>query len=116
MDEYQAIWDRAEADPQAFWAGQARCLTWDRRWDKVLDWQPPHAKWFFGGELNAATNCVDRHCEGPRKNKAAIIFEGEPGDRRVLRYQDLQREVSKFANVLKSLGVQKATSLPFTCR
>ena len=73
----------------------------------MLDWQVPFAKWFVGAETNVAYNCVDRHCEGPRKNKAALIWEGEPGDRRVLRYQDLQREVSKFANVLKGLGVRK---------
>ncbi len=107
LDEYQALWDRAKADPEAFWGEMSRTLDWDTPWSQVLDWQPPHAKWFVGGKLNAATNCVDRHCDGGRKNKAAIIFEGEPGDRRVLRYQDLQREVSKFANVLKSLGVNK---------
>ena len=71
----------------------------------MLDWQPPFAKWFVGGKLNASYNCIDRHCAGPSKNKAALIWEGEPGDRRVLRYQDLLREVSKFANVLKGLGV-----------
>ncbi len=81
-------------------------LHWDRPWDQVLDWKPPFAKWFVGGKLNASYNCVDRHCTGPSKNKAALIWEGEPGDRRVLRYQDLLREVSKFANVLKGLGVK----------
>jgi acetyl-CoA synthetase len=78
-----------------------------RKWDKVLDWQPPHAKWFVGGKLNASANCVDRHVIGPRRNKAAIIWEGEPGDRRTLTYYDLFRDVSTFANVLKSLGVKK---------
>ena len=108
LDEYQALWDRAAKDPEGFWGEMAEThLDWHSPWSKVLDWQPPHAKWFVGGTLNAAHNCVDRHCEGPRKNKAALIFEGEPGDRRVLRYQDLQREVSKFANVLKGLGVTK---------
>ncbi len=107
LAQYEALWDYARADPEAFWGEMASELDWDAPWSKVLDWQPPHAKWFVGGRLNAAYNCVDRHCIGARKNKAAIIFEGEPGDRRVLRYQDLQREVSKFANVLKSLGVVK---------
>ncbi len=106
MDQYEAMWTRAKDDPEGFWAEQARALHWDRPWEKVLDWNPPFAKWFVGGRLNASYNCVDRHCEGPNKNKAALIWEGEPGDRRVLRYQDLQREVSKFANVLKGLGVR----------
>ena len=83
----------------------------------MLDWNAPFAKWFVGGKLNAAYNCLDRHCDGPRKNKAAIIWEGEPGDRRVLSYQDLQREVCKFANVLKGLGVEpRATVSRSTCR
>ncbi len=106
LAQYEALWDRAKDDPEGFWGEQARSLHWDQPWDKVLDWQPPFAKWFVGAKLNASYNCVDRHCEGPSKNKAALIWEGEPGDRRVLRYQDLQREVSKFANVLKTLGVR----------
>ena len=73
----------------------------------MLDWQPPHAKWFVGGKLNASVNCLDRHVRGPRRNKAALIWEGEPGDRRTLTYFDLYRQVSTFANVLKSLGVRK---------
>jgi acetyl-CoA synthetase len=107
MAQYEALWNRAKDDPEGFWDEHARILAWNKPWSKVLDWQPPFAKWFVGGQLNASYNCVDRHCTGPTKNKAAIIWEGEPGDRRVLRYQDLQREVSKFANVLKGLGVQK---------
>jgi acetyl-CoA synthetase len=107
LEQYQALWDRAKDDPEGFWAEQAQMLSWSKPWDKVLDWNPPFAKWFVGGQLNASYNCVDRHCEGPLKNKAALIWEGEPGDRRVLRYQDLQREVSRFANVLKDLGVGK---------
>ncbi len=106
MDQYEAMWTRAKDDPEGFWAEQAQALHWDRPWDKVLDWNPPFAKWFVGGRLNASYNCVDRHCLGPDKNKAALIWEGEPGDRRVLRYQDLQREVAKFANVLKNQGVR----------
>jgi len=107
LDEYQALWDWANNDTEGFWAEQAKSLDWVKPWDQVLDWQPPFAKWFVGGQLNASYNCVDRHCNGPDKNKAALIWEGEPGERRVLRYQDLQREVSRFANVLKGLGVKK---------
>ncbi len=106
IGQYEAMWNRAKDDPEGFWAEQAQALHWDRPWDRVLEWNPPFAKWFVGGRLNASYNCVDRHCTGPNKNKAALIWEGEPGDRRVLRYQDLQREVSKFANVLKGLGVR----------
>jgi acetyl-CoA synthetase len=108
LDEYQALWNRARDDPGGFWGEQARqLLSWSKPWETVLDWKPPFARWFLGGQLNAAHNCVDRHCAGPQKNKAALIWEGEPGDRRVLRYQDLQREVSRFSNILKSLGVKK---------
>ena len=106
LARYQELWDHARDDPEGFWAEMAQVLTWAKPWDKVLDWTPPHAKWFVNGRLNASYNCVDRHCEGPNRNKAALIFEGEPGDRRVLRYQDLQREVATFANVLKGLGVK----------
>ena len=102
-----SIYAEAERDPEAFWARFAEELEWSRKWDRVLDWQPPHAKWFVGGKLNASVNCIDRHVRGPRRNKAAIIWEGEPGDRRTLTYYDLYREVSQFANVLKSLGVTK---------
>src|SRR2546422_5699780 len=102
-----AIYAEAERDPEAFWARFADELEWSRRWDRVLDWQPPHAKWFVGGRLNASVNCLDRHVRGARRNKAALIWEGEPGDRRTLTYFDLYRQVSMFANVLKSLGVRK---------
>jgi acetyl-CoA synthetase len=97
----------AAADPEAFWAAQAKDLDWSEPWTEVLDWQPPHAKWFVGGKLNASVNCVDRHIKGPRRNKAALIWEGEPGDRRTLTYFDLYRQVSQFANVLKGLGVKR---------
>jgi acetyl-CoA synthetase len=101
------IYADADRDPEAFWAGFASELEWSKKWDRVLDWQPPNAKWFVGGKLNASVNCVDRHVHGPRRNKAAIVWEGEPGDRRTLTYYDLYREVSQFANVLKSLGIKK---------
>jgi acetyl-CoA synthetase len=103
----EGVYARADADPEAFWARFASELEWFTPWTRVLDWEPPHAKWFVGGKLNASVNCVDRHARGPRKNKAALIWEGEPGDRRTLTYFDLYREVSRFANVLKSLGVKR---------
>jgi len=101
------IYTDADRDPEAFWARMAGELEWSRPWDRVLDWQPPHAKWFVGGQLNISVNCLDRHVRGARRNKAALIWEGEPGDRRTLTYFDLFREVSAFANVLRSLGVRK---------
>jgi acetyl-CoA synthetase len=103
----ERIYADAERDPDAFWAGFANELEWSRKWDKVLDWQPPHAKWFVGGQLNISVNCLDRHVRTARRNKAALIWEGEPGDRRTLTYFDLHRQVSAFANVLKSLGIRK---------
>jgi acetyl-CoA synthetase len=101
------IYTDAANDPEAYWARLAGELEWSTPWTKVLDWQPPHAKWFVGGRINASVNCIDRHVHTARRNKAAIIWEGEPGDKRTLTYFDLQREVSKFANVLKSLGTNK---------
>jgi acetyl-CoA synthetase len=102
-----SLHDEAARDREAFWAAQAEQLHWFRKWDQVLDWQPPFAKWFVGGKLNVAYNCIDRHVDTWRRTKAAIIWEGEPGDERVLTYLDLQREVSRFANVLKAQGVQR---------
>ena len=103
----ERVYAEAARDPEKFWASLAGELEWSRPWTTVLDWQPPHAKWFVGGQLNASVNCLDRHVRGPRRNKAAIIWEGEPGDRRTLTYFDLHRQVSTFANVLKSLGTRK---------
>lgn len=97
----------AKRDPDAFWAEQAKSLHWFKQWTKVLDWSnEPHAKWFVGATINASYNCLDRHL-ATRGNKAAIIFEGEPGDTRTITYQQLHREVCRFANGLKSLGIQK---------
>jgi acetyl-CoA synthetase len=101
------VYSRADRDPEGFWAGFADELEWYSRWTKVLDWNPPHAKWFVGGTLNASVNCVDRHVRGARRNKAAIVWEGEPGDRRTLTYFDLYRQISQFANVMKSLGIKR---------
>lgn len=105
---YNRLYKKAEKDPEGFWGDLAKTeLTWFKPWKKVLDWKPPFAKWFVGGTTNVAYNCIDRHLAGPRKNKAAIIWEGERGDSRTLTYQDLHREVSKFSNVLKGKGVKK---------
>ncbi len=102
-----AIYDTAAANPEDFWAGMARELEWIKPWDRVLEWKSPDAKWFTGGKLNVSANCVDRHIKTARRNKAAIVWEGEPGDRRTLTYWDLYREVNQFANVLKGLGVKR---------
>ena len=102
-----AIYETAARDPEAFWAGFARELEWIRPWSKVLDWNPPHARWFVDGQINVSANCLDRHVRTWRRNKAAFIWEGEPGDRRTLTYFDLYRQVCQFANVLTSLGVKK---------
>ena len=101
------IYEKALHDPEAFWAGLAEGLDWFQKWDKVLEWDPPFAKWFVGGKLNVSYNCIDRHLANGRRNKAAIIWEGEPGDWKVYTYWDLYREVCRFANGLKSLGVTK---------
>jgi acetyl-CoA synthetase len=101
------VYARAARDPEAFWAGFAQELEWFSPWSRVLEWNPPHAKWFAGGTLNASVNCVDRHVRGARRNKAALVWEGEPGDRRTLTYFDLYRQVGQFANVLRSLGVTR---------
>ncbi len=103
----QTMFERAAADPEGFWAEMAGALRWSKPWDTVLEWTPPHARWFVGGKLNASVNCVDRHALGPLRNKAALIFEGEPGDRRTLTYWDLFVEVNRCANALKRFGVGK---------
>jgi len=101
------VYLEAAEDTEAFWERFAAELEWTKKWDKVLEWDPPHAKWFVGGKLNASYNCVDRHVKGGLRNKAAIIWEGEPGEKRTLTYWDLYREVNKFANALKNLGIEK---------
>ena len=106
--QYQELYDRAKGDPEGFWGELAEQeLEWFKKWDTVLDWQPPFVKWFDGGKLNISHNCLDRHLTTWRRNKAALIWEGEPGDSRVLTYAQLHREVCQIANVLKQLGVQK---------
>ena len=103
----QSVFNSARKNPQAFWAKAAKELGMVQALEKVLEWDSPWAKWFIGGKLNASYNCLDRHVKSGRENKAAIIWEGEPGDERVLTYRDVWREVNKFANVLKKLGVKK---------
>ncbi|NEP36343.1 AMP-binding protein, partial [Moorena sp. SIO3B2] len=108
MAEYQQLYEQAKADPQGFWAQLAdQELDWFQKWDTVLDWQPPFAKWFVGGKINISYNCLDRHLTTWRRNKAALIWEGEPGDSRTLTYAQLHREVCQMANVIKQLGVKK---------
>ena len=106
MADYEELYRRAETDPEGFWGECARELAWFKPFSKVLDWQYPFAKWFVGGELNACYNCVDRHLAGPRRNKVALIWEGEPGDSRVITYQMLAMEVGRCANALKKLGIR----------
>src|SRR5262245_61522455 len=102
-----APWQDADKDLEGFWARQAMELEWMAPWSRVLEWSPPDAKWFLGGRLNVSANCLDRHVRTHRRNKAAIIWEGEIGDRRTLTYWDLHREVNRFASALKKLGVGK---------
>jgi acetyl-CoA synthetase len=102
-----SIYERAANDFEGFWAEQAERLSWYRRWDTVLEWNPPWVKWFIGGKLNASYNCLDRHVEAGGGDKVAYYWEGEPGERRTITYKELLDEVSRFANALKSLGVQR---------
>lgn len=104
--EYERIYDEAAKNPEEFWASAAESLHWFKKWDTILEWNEPFAKWFVGGTLNIAYNCLDRHLETYRKNKAAFIWEGETGEVRTLTYQQLHTEVCKFANVLIKLGIE----------
>ncbi len=106
-EEYEAEYLRSIEDPEGYWAGVAGELEWFEPWEKVLEWEPPHAKWFVGGKTNVSYNALDRHLATWRRNKAAIIWEGEPGDSRTLTYHELHREVGRFANALRRLGVKK---------
>ncbi|MGB6191381.1 MAG: acetate--CoA ligase, partial [Terracidiphilus sp.] len=107
LEQYEALYKKSIEDPEAFWAEAAKELHWFKPWDKVLDWNLPWAKWFVGGKINLSYNCLDRHLDGPRRDKAAIIWEGEPGEVRRLTYAELHAEVQKFANALKALGIKK---------
>ncbi len=107
-----SIYEEAERDYEAFWAERARELHWFREWERVLEWDPPEAKWFVGGRINAAYNCLDYQVEQGKGDKTALIWEGdEPGDIRTFTYSELTAEVKKFANVLKDLGVQKGDTV-----
>jgi acetyl-CoA synthetase len=104
--ELESLRREAHDHPEEFWARMAEELHWFRKWTTVLQWEPPHAQWFVGGKINISYNCIDRHLSTWRRNKAALIWEGEPGETRTLTYQQLHREVCRFANVLKRAGVQ----------
>ncbi len=107
IDEYRALYKRAEEHPEDFWGELAeRELFWFEKWSHAFEWEPPFAKWFVGGKTNISYNCLDRHLETARKNKVAILWEGEPGDQRMITYQELHRLVCRFANVLKGLGLK----------
>jgi len=107
LAEYEALYKESIEQPEKFWGRAAEDLHWFKKWDKVLEWNVPWAKWYVGGQINLSYNCLDRHVQTARKNKAALIWESEPGEVRTYTYQQLWKEVQKFANVLKSLGVRK---------
>ncbi len=107
MEAYEALYRRAAEKPEEFWGELAASeLCWFEKWSHVFEWDPPFTKWFVGGKTNASFNCIDRHLSGPRKNKVAILWEGEPGDQRMITYQELHRLVCRFANVLKERGLK----------
>src|ERR1051326_5751487 len=108
LAQYRRMYRESIGQPAKFWTREAKELVWRARWKKVVDWKPPFVKWFAGCKLNVSENCLDRHLAGPRRNKAAIIWEGEPGDKRTLTYQQLHREVCRFANVLKRNNIKKS--------
>ena len=101
------VYEQAKKDREGYWADWARQLDWIKPWHKVLEWKPPHAKWFLGGQLNASANCLDRHVKAGRGDKVALIWEGEPGEVRRITYRELLGEVTRFANVLKGLDVKR---------
>src|SRR6267154_3532726 len=107
LAQYRRMYRESMRQPAKFWTREAKELVWHTPWKKVVEWKPPFAEWFVGGKLNVSENCLDRHLEGPRRNKAAIIWEGEPGEKRTLTYKQLHREVCKFANVLRRSQIEK---------
>jgi len=107
LQQYRRMYRESIERPAKFWAREASELVWRKRWSSVLKWKAPFAKWFDGGKLNLSENCLDRHLNGPTKNKVAILWEGEPGDKRALTYQQLHRDVCRFANVLKRNKIGK---------
>src|SRR6266404_5210686 len=112
FDEYEELYRKSIKNPEKFWGQQAEeLLVWHKKWDEVLKWNVPFAEWFVGGKLNVSENCLDRHLEGPRRNKAAIIWEGEPGETRTLTYKQLHREVCNLANVLRASKIEKGNRI-----
>jgi acetyl-CoA synthetase len=107
LEQYRRMYRESINRPEKFWAREASELVWQRRWKTVLKWKPPFAQWFVGGKLNVSENCLDRHLTGATRNKVAILWEGEPGDKRALTYQQLHRDVCRFANVLKRNKIRK---------
>ena len=107
LEEYERLWRESIEEPDAFWGRMAREIPWIEPFNKVLEWRAPDAKWFLGGKLNASAVCVDQHANGARRDKTAILWEGEPGDQRRITYAELLEEVSRFANVLRARGVQR---------
>ncbi|HEY2828196.1 MAG TPA: AMP-binding protein, partial [Pirellulales bacterium] len=106
LAEYEKLWNEAAGDIEKFWGHLAKELHWFQPYTKVLEWNEPFAQWFVGGKTNASYNCLDIHLNSATRNKAAIIWEGEPGEQRTLTYQELHHEVCKFANALKKLGLK----------
>src|ERR1044072_8209872 len=106
MAQYKKLYNESIKNPEKFWAKAAEELYWAKRWKKVLKWKAPHAQWFVGGKINMSYNCLDRHLSSWRRNKAAIIWEGENFEQRILTYQELYRKVCKLANALKNLGLK----------
>ncbi|HEX7194458.1 MAG TPA: AMP-binding protein, partial [Chthoniobacterales bacterium] len=108
LAEYEELYRKSIKNPEKFWAQQAsELLVWREKWTTVLQWKAPFAKWFVGGKLNVSENCLDRHLHGATRNKAAFIWEGEPGEKETITYQQLHSEVCKFANVLRRNHVKK---------
>ncbi|HSH00641.1 MAG TPA: acetyl-coenzyme A synthetase N-terminal domain-containing protein, partial [candidate division Zixibacteria bacterium] len=107
LDDYRARWRRSLDDPDGFWSELAEELVWDTPYERVLEWDAPFARWFVGGKLNASVQCLDKHLNTARADKTALIWIGEPGDRRTLTYRELHAEVSRFAAGLKALGITK---------
>src|SRR6267378_6174110 len=107
LGQYRRMYRESIRQPSKFWAREASELVWRAPWKKVLEWKVPFAKWFVGGKLNISYNCLDRHITTARRSKAALIWEGEPGDTRTLTYWDLYREVNRFASALRRAGVKR---------
>src|SRR5436309_1738979 len=107
LAQYRRMYRESIRQPAKFWAREASELLWRSKWKTVLEWKAPFAKWFVGGKLNISENCLDRHLDGPRRNKAAIIWEGEPGEKRTITYAQLHDQVCRFANVLKRNKIKK---------